>query len=277
MTHGVSLLVPAWNEERRIGATLERYASVLESIGDPFEILVVTDGVTDGTASVARSYAARNVRAHEFPIRLGKGGAVIAGLALTNYDRIGYLDADSPVSASDIRCLIQTLETADAAIGSRRLRGSLFLKNVPFARRVFRVGFNVLTRSVLGLRIRDTQCGAKFFRRSALFPVLKRVRLRGWAFDAAMLFELQSDGRTIVEVPVTWNYDDDSRLPLVQQVPIMMLSVALIRFRGFLRVLRGISPGSCSWFARTFMHLTPERAMIMEGALNEAHLGPPSP
>ncbi len=276
MTRGLSLLVPAWNEERRIGAALERYASVLEATGDPFEILVVTDGVTDRTPSVARSYASRNVRVQEFPIRLGKGGAIIAGVPLTKYDRIGYLDADSPVSSADIHALVRALETADAAVGSRRLRGSMFVKNVPFARRVFRVGFNVLTRSVLGLRIRDTQCGAKFFRRSALLPVLARVRLRGWAFDAAILFELKSAGHTIQEIPVTWNYDNDSRLPLVQQVPIMMLSVGFIRFRSVLRVLRGISPRTCSWFARTFMHLTPERSRIMESALTEMHVVPPT-
>jgi dolichol-phosphate mannosyltransferase len=274
LPEGISLLVPAWNEENRIEATLDRYLTVLESMGKPFEVLVIADGVSDRTAPLARTYEKRGVTVHEFPMRLGKGGAVIAGLAMTKYDTVGYLDADSPVTAEDIRRLIEAIGPADAAIGSRRLRGSTFVRNVPFARRIFRVGFNVMSRSVLGLRIHDTQCGAKFFRRSALIPVLPRIRLRGWAFDAAILFELNRDGRVLQEIPVTWNYNDESKLPLVEQVPLMLLSVFSIRFLSLLKLTERAFPKSTWWFAKTFLERTPEKARVIDGAISGALRGP---
>jgi dolichol-phosphate mannosyltransferase len=270
LSEGISLLVPAWNEERRLAGALDRYLTILDQMGRPFEVLVVCDGVTDRTAEIARGYGHRGVRVHEFPTRLGKGGAVVAGMAMAKYDTVGYLDADSPVTGDDIRRLVDSIATVDAAIGSRRLKGSVFMSNVPFGRRIFRVGFNVMTRSVLGLRVHDTQCGAKFFRRSSLVQVLPRVRLRGWAFDAAILFELNRDQRSIEEVPVTWNYDNDSKLPLAQQVPLMLLSIASIRFLSLLRVAQKVSPRWTWWFMRTFLERTPEKARLIEGAISNA-------
>jgi dolichol-phosphate mannosyltransferase len=274
LPEGISLLVPAWNEERRVAPALDRYLKVLEKLGSPYEVLVVCDGVTDRTAEIARGYSHRGVTVHEFPTRLGKGGAVVAGMAMAKYDTIGYLDADSPVTDADIRRLIGAIGPVDAAIGSRRLRGSVFTKNVPFGRRVFRVGFNVMSRSVLGLRCHDTQCGAKFFRREALLPVLPRIRLRGWAFDAAILFELNRDGRTIEEIAVTWNYDNDSRLPLAQQVPLMLLSIASIRFLSLLGFAQRVAPRSTWWFMTTFLERTPEKARLIEGAISNSVTDP---
>ncbi len=257
MPDGVSVIVPAWNEESRIRAALTRYIEVLRSIGGPYEILVVIDGVQkDRTADIVRGMAADGVRLLEFPQRLYKGGAVLRGLAQAQYSKVGYLDADSPISSDDIRKLIRATDRWDAAIGSRRLPDSVGTGHRPLSRRVFRVGFNSLTRSVLGLPLSDTQCGAKFFRKSSLDRILPDVRLHGWAFDAAILFNLRKGGGTIQEFPVAWNHDPGSKLPLGEQVPVMLMSVFFIRLLSF-RFVRNLPPKWTWWFARNFMKRAP--------------------
>ncbi len=166
------------------------------------------------------------------------------------------MDADSPISNDDIRTLIQATDYVDAAIGSRRHPDSVGTGHRPLSRRVFRVCFNALTRSVLGLPVADTQCGAKFFRKERLDQILPDVRLHGWAFDAAILFNLRRAGGTIREFPVAWNHDPGSKLPLAEQVPIMLLSVFFIRVLSF-RIVRRIPLRWTWWFARTFMKRSP--------------------
>ncbi|MGA7499746.1 MAG: glycosyltransferase [Isosphaeraceae bacterium] len=256
MPNGVSVVVPAWNEEERIGRALKRYLTVLSSIEVPFEVIVVVDGVKDRTAEIARTMTSQGVRVLEIDQRLYKGGAVKRGLQEARFSKVGYLDADSPITNEDILKLIRATDHVDAAIGSRRLPGSVETGHTPLPRRVFRVCFNALTRSVLGLPLSDTQCGAKFFRKERLDQIMPDVRLHGWAFDAAILFNIRRSGGTISEFPVAWNHDPRSKLPLAEQVPVMLLSVFFIRILSF-RVVRHVPQKWTWWFARTFMKRTP--------------------
>jgi glycosyltransferase involved in cell wall biosynthesis len=256
MPNGVSVVIPAWNEERRIGSSLEKYIAALRGTGSPYEIVVVIDGVTDRTAEVSRSYASQNVRVLQFDHRLGKGGALTVGLLDAKYSIVGYLDADSPISSEDIQKLINAIGSTDVAIASRRLRTSVATGGIPLSRRLFRVSFNALTRGVLGLPLTDTQCGAKFFRADALQHVLPLTMLRGWAFDAAILFQLRTAGYRIQEIPVTWGHSSESKLPLAEQVPVMFLSVFFIRLVNIHFVNR-LPKKWTWWFARTFMKRVP--------------------
>lgn len=229
MTEGVSLVIPAWNEEDRIAQTLERLITVLEGSGYEFEIIVVADGVRDRTIDIAKEYAPRGVSTLEFDRRLGKGGAVFQGLGRCRFERIGYVDSDGPVSDADILRLCSALDTADCAIGSRYSPGSISVREQPARRRFLRRGFHGLTRIILGLPLYDTQCGAKLFRAASFWDVAPFVKLRGWAFDAAVLFEMKKHGKIIREIPVRWAHDRGSKLYLPKQVPIMLASIVFIR------------------------------------------------
>ena len=229
MREGVSIVIPAWNEEKRLPQTLERLLPVLESGGHPFEVIVVADGVRDRTVEAATRYASRGVTTLDFADRLGKGGAVFQGFGRCQYDRIGYLDSDGPVSDRDVLRLIRALDVADCAVGSRYSPGSSTTRDQPLRRRVLRQGFHGLTRMILGLPLYDTQCGAKFFRAASFWEIAPRIKFRGWAFDASLLFEMKKRGKVIREVPVEWSHDEGSKLYLPKQVPIMMGSIFFIR------------------------------------------------
>lgn len=230
---GFSLIIPAWNEEARLPSTLDTYLPFLEAFGIPVEIIVVADGVTDRTADVAAEFKPKGVRTLKFDHRLGKGGAVIEGFRSARYDLLGFIDADAPVTAVSVAYAVSELVHADAAIASRRHPQSSAGRRPPFSRAVFSKAWNLLVRAFLGLNFQDTQCGAKFFRREAVMQVLSKVTLTNWAFDTALLFHLQRAGFRIVEVPVSWQADPDTKLNLERVAPAMFLSLIGIRLMSF--------------------------------------------
>jgi dolichol-phosphate mannosyltransferase len=226
---GLSIVIPAWNEEDRLSRTLATYLPALEARAEPFEVIVVSDGVEDRTAEVAGQFADRHVRVLRFATKLGKGGAILAGLKEANYEKVGYLDADGPISPQTMYEMVGDLEQVDCVIASRWLRGASGVGAEPLFNRVAGRAWNFLTRSLLFLPIRDTQCGAKFFRRSVVRPVLKTVTLTNRAFDVDFLYHVRKSGHHVREVPVSWTHDPATRMPVRAAIPIMFLSLLGVR------------------------------------------------
>jgi glycosyltransferase involved in cell wall biosynthesis len=226
---GLSIVIPAWNEEERLGRTLDRYLPALEVRDGPFEVIVVADGVEDRTGEVAESYGHRSVRVLRFPNQLGKGGAILEGIQASQYDSVGYVDADGPILPGDLLALADGLSDFDCMIASRFVEGSRIVDQEPRFRRFAGRLWGSLVRSVLFLKVHDTQCGAKFFRRSSLLPVLKEVAVTNWAFDVSLLYHLAKAKRTIHEQPVTWSHHEDSHLVFRSAAPKMFLSLIGLR------------------------------------------------
>lgn len=246
---GLTIVIPAWNEEERLVRTLDRYLPRLEACGAPFELLVVVDGNADGTSRVARSYAHRGVRLLEFPQKLGKGGAVLAGLRAARYESTGYLDADGPIPPEQMLDLVEALREVDCVVASRWLRGSRILRREPvfnlFAGRVW----NFLVRSLLFLPIRDTQCGAKFMRRSVVLSTLRAVTVTNRAFDVDLLYHVRKAGHHVREVPVTWEHDPKTRMPIGTAIPVMFISLLGVRLMN-LPIGQRVPLGWIRWFHR---------------------------
>jgi dolichol-phosphate mannosyltransferase len=226
---GLSIVIPAWNEEERLGRTLDRYLPALETRTGPFEVIVVADGVEDRTGEVAASYSDHNVRVLHFPTQLGKGGAILEGVRASQYESVGYVDADGPILPEDLLALADGLSCFDCVVASRMMPGSRIVTPEPALRRFAGGVWGSLVRSVLFVPVHDTQCGAKFFRRSALLPILKEVAVTNWAFDASLLYHLARARRTIHEHPVTWSHDENSHLVMRNAAPMMFLSLVGLR------------------------------------------------
>ena len=198
MASRISIVVPAYNEEKLIAGTVRK----LRKIG---EVIVVSDG-TDNTAEKARDAGAYVV---EFSKRLGKGGAIKQGLTIADGDVVGYVDADMPVGIQDLRRLISVIPEYDMAIASR-WKG--LAENYPLFRRMAsRIG-NLSSRVLLGLPFSDTQCGAKFFVRDLVGLALS-VRTDGFSFDMAFLKKSMDEGFSIVEIPVRWRHGERKPRP----------------------------------------------------------------
>jgi glycosyltransferase involved in cell wall biosynthesis len=226
---GVSIVIPAWNEEDRLARTLERYLPALESRGDPFEVIVVVDGVRDRTAEVAARYSDRHVRVLRFPNKLGKGGAVFAGIKVSRYEYVGYLDADGPISPEEMYGMVDYLRDVDCVVASRWIRGANGAGGEPLFNRVSGRGWNLLTRSLLFLPLRDTQAGAKFFKGPVVRSLLRSVTLTNRAFDVDLLYHVRKDGRRVKEVAVQWQHDPATRMPIARAIPVMFVSLVGVR------------------------------------------------
>ncbi len=221
-----TLVIPAYNEEARIGSLLEGIS------GFPGDLIFVCDG-TDATPAVIGAFAddrpSLSIRCLTFPSRLGKGGGIVAGVREASTPYIGYMDADGSTSLSEMERLFDRLATVDGAIGSRWVPGSVLTVRQGLRRRVESRLFNLLVRMLFGLDYRDTQCGAKVFRKEALDAVLPFIRSTGFEFDVELLWRLRQNGYRVEEVPTTWENRDESKVT-TSDAKEMLLGMLRLRF-----------------------------------------------
>ncbi|MCI4324165.1 MAG: glycosyltransferase [Thermoplasmata archaeon] len=248
---GLTLVIPAWNEEDRLARTLERYLPSLESRNLPFEIIVVCDSVGDRTAEVASSYSGRGVRLLTFPQKLGKGGAVLEGMKEAKFAYIGYFDADGPIAPAEMYKLVDALSNVDCVVASRWITGSQVLRQEPWFNLFAGRFWNSLVRAVLFLPVRDTQCGAKVLKASVVRPLLRAVTLTNRAFDVDLLYHVRKSGHSLAEVPVQWDHDPDTRMPIGRAIPVMFLSLAGVRIMN-LPIGRRVPRNLVKWFSDTW-------------------------
>jgi len=219
------LIIPAYNEERRIVSFFDT------TNGFEGELIVVCDG-TDATAEVVEQIAhQRNdlvIRCLRFKERLGKGGGIIAGLAVARAPLVGYVDADGSTSIDELTRLFSLLGPYDGVFGSRWVLGSKLQVQQGLLRQLESRGFNLFIRILFGLRYRDTQCGAKVFKKASIDLILPKMISRGFEFDVELLWRLSEAGFKIGEFPIEWQNIGDSR---VKWRDIIRMLTGLIRIR----------------------------------------------
>lgn len=238
---GLSIIIPACNEQDRIRPTLDAYLRHFEAErGTDLEILVVVNGSTDRTEEIVAGYAAAHpvLRSIVIPERIGKGGAVLRGLREARGRLVGFVDADGATPAEEFSRLAGRIGDAGAVIGSRWIPGAVVSRAQPLARRVFSRSFNLLVRLLFGLRIRDTQCGAKLFRRDALDVILPTLGVSHWVFDVDLLYQIQRAGFAIREEPTVWHDVAGSKLRVASTL--LDVPYALFRLRLLYSPLRGL-------------------------------------
>lgn len=225
----LSLVIPAYNEEKRISRVIDSYSTFLDKKYD-YELLIVCDG-NDNTALIVRGMMADDprIRLLEFPTRQGKGGAIIKGFKESHGELVGFVDSDDSVSPLDFDKLIHSLNGADCVIASRRVKGARISAPQPWGRRLSSKVFNVLINRIFNLGIKDTQCGAKVFKKSILEPLLPLMKTRGFEFDVELLWRIKNADFRIKEVPVEWKHEGGSTFSL-KYSGIMFLNLLKLRF-----------------------------------------------
>lgn len=231
----LTIVIPAYNEARRIGPTLQRVQAYIQSKSFPVELIVVDDGSTDSTPELLRQAAKESpplqVLRNE-PNR-GKGFSVRRGVLASKGQYVLFTDADlsSPIEETDK--LLAALQSADAAaaIGSRALNRKLIGIPQPWFRDFGGRCFNLVVRLLTGLKLRDTQCGLKLFRRASTIEAFKLQRVQGFGFDPELLFLIERKKGKIVEVPVRWNNDPDTKVHFLSDASKMVIALITLRFR----------------------------------------------
>lgn len=223
----LDLVFPAHDEERRIGATLDRYRAALS---DPeVRFVVALDGCRDRTADVVRRHAAADSRVVclELP-KLGKGGVLIEAFRRCDADIVGFVDADGATPPADLDRLVAEVATggADLAVACRRHPAAVTPGRRPLARRATSAGFAAVARALFRLPVADTQCGAKVATRALLDTALPLLSSRDFLFDVDLLVVADRLGFRTAEVPAIWLDQRGSKVRAGSDARRMLLSAA---------------------------------------------------
>ena len=228
-----SIVIPAYNESARIGATLESVLGCVRDNDWNAEVIVVNDGSTDNTAAIVESFAATHpyLRLIDNPGNRGKGYSVRNGMLQASGSIVMFTDADlsSPMEEA-VRLFSAIRQGSDIAIGSRWLERKRQTIQQPLYRRFFGRCFNAVTRTVMNLPFADTQCGFKAFTRQAAQTVFQLQRIERWGFDPEILFIAIKRGYSIREVAVTWGHDERSRISYLKDGLKMLEELLYIRW-----------------------------------------------
>ena len=243
----LSIIIPAHNEERRIGATLQDYTSFFDDLTKrgmlDYEIIVVLNACKDKTKDVVKKHQTARIKILEF-IQAGKGFAVIEGfkdaLARDN-DIIGFVDADMATPPDEYLKLVQAIEGYDVTIADRYLPASVIIPRPTIARLFAKRLFNFLTRCLLFLPYHDTQCGAKVFRQDVLREIIPSLSMSQWAFDVELLYVARKQGYLVKPVATRWFDKEYSKINFWKAGPGMALGVIRLRiinsaFRGLMDI-----------------------------------------
>ena len=200
----LSVVIPAFAQEKTIGADLVRVQETIDEISDDYEILVVVDGEVDKTPERARAVAGPRTRIEVIRENRGKGYAVRYGVAQSDGSIVGFIDAGEDIDPAGIETAARLVDSgaADLAVGSKRHPRSQV--KYPLGRQVYSRGYQLLCRILFNLNVRDTQVGIKFMTREVADRVIPYLRTDGFAFDVELLALAQRRGfRRIEECPIT--------------------------------------------------------------------------
>ena len=233
----LSLVIPARNEEARLPSSLEQALEFVQGQSYATEVLIVDNGSCDRTLEIARAFAARHAqfRVLEEPLR-GKGQAVKRGMLAAEGEYRFMCDADFSMPITEVnRFLPPALVGSEVVIASREAPGAVRYNEPPYRHLVGRV-FNTLIRLIALPGLDDTQCGFKCFHGAAAEDLFRRQILSGWSFDVEVLYIARRRGYRIVELPIPWYFNSNSKISVVRDSLRMLLDLFTIRLNG----LRGV-------------------------------------
>lgn len=232
----LSIIVPSFNEELRLPATLERIAAYLNASTRSTEVLVVDDGSTDRTAEVAGSFADRmaNLRVLKNGTNRGKGYSVRHGMMEARGENVLFTDADLSAPIEEADKLLAALPQFDVAIGSRAMNRELIEVHESLFREFAGIVFNRIVRIVLWLPFVDTQCGFKAFRRERCHIIFEQQRIERFGFDPELLYLARHHGLKATEIPVRWSHSPATKINMMRDSIQMFVDVFTIRWNAIL-------------------------------------------
>lgn len=230
-----TLIIPAYNEEERIEKVVDTYGPYFEKqFQDKFEFLIIVNNSSDRTVEVVEKLSKKHkyLRWANFDYYTGKGGALIEGFKIAKGEVIGFVDSDLAVVPDQYMKLFSKIDTNDVVIASRWVKGAKVLKRedmkVVIAGRVY----NLIVRLLYGLKVRDTQCGGKIFRRKLMEKIIPKLRVKGFGIDLDLLYKSKNAGARIYELPITWSHiEEGSKTRVVNSSKMMFKELFITKFK----------------------------------------------
>ncbi len=228
----ISIIIPTYNEEDRIGISLQKLTDFLKNFHKEVEVIVVDDASTDNTLEDARKFDGeiKNFKILRLQKNLGKGWAVQQGFLASKGNLVLFTDADFSTPIEEIYKLIKKIDEGyDIAIGSRALDRSMVKHRQNPIREYMGRAFNILVQLLTVRGIADTQCGFKIFNRAKTEDIFKNQRILDFGFDVELLYLAEKKGLKIAEVPVLWYNDPRSSVNPIKDSALMFIDLIKIR------------------------------------------------
>ncbi|MFC1745972.1 dolichyl-phosphate beta-glucosyltransferase [Candidatus Riflebacteria bacterium] len=242
----ISVVIPAYNEEKRLLPTLQKVFAYLNNNFKSFEILVVDDGSKDGTARIVQDYAKvqSSTKLLQYPppaANRGKGGAVRFGVLNATADLILFYDADGATPIEELERLIPVIKQdgADVAIGSRAKKSEDTVVEKKQYRHIIGSTFNFLVQTFFLKGIEDSQCGFKLFKNSVAKELFALGKIDGFSFDVEILYLAGKQGYKVIEIPVNWVDQEGSKVNVFVDSPKMLWQMILIKIRDIFGAYKG--------------------------------------
>jgi glycosyltransferase involved in cell wall biosynthesis len=228
----LSIIIPSFNEELRLPATLGRIAGYIRERRPNTEVIVVDDGSTDRTAAVAESWKDKitQLRVLGNGTNRGKGFSVRHGSLEARGDIILFTDADLSAPIEEAEKLLGVMQSCDVAIGSRAVDRGLIEVHESLFREFAGIVFNRIVRVILWLPFVDTQCGFKAFRRERCQIIFEQQTVERFGFDPELLYLARHHGLSIKEVPVRWSHSPATKINMFRDSAMMFVEVFMIRW-----------------------------------------------
>jgi len=225
----LSIIIPAYNESERIKQSLEAACDYLKSAGYKYEIIVVDDGSTDDTVTIASKFGDK-VNVLKQPKNMGKGAAVRRGMLAAKGDMRIFTDADFSTPIYEIEKIIKIITAgADICIGSRALDPSMIKEHQPFYREFMGKTFNKFVQALFFKGISDTQCGFKGFTKAAADEIFPKAKINGFSFDVELLYLASKAELSVEQVSVEWYNDARSKVNPIKDSLMMLLELFRIK------------------------------------------------
>jgi len=232
----VSIIVPAFNEARRIADSIQQIDAFVRRAAFSLEVLVVDDGSSDNTADVVKRSNGKRLRLVQNDRNRGKGYTVRQGVRAASGQYVLFTDADLSAPIEELNKLLDVAlkEGVDVVIGSRALDRTYIEKHQSRFREFGGLMFNFMVRLLLGLQLYDTQCGFKLFHRERSRKVFDKQTTFGFGFDAELLFLAKRNGLKIREIPVRWSHAEGSKVNLMRDGFRMFFDLVRIRWNAII-------------------------------------------
>lgn len=231
----LSLIVPAYNEEKIIKENLKKIVNYLSGQEYNWEIIVVDDGSKDKTSKIVEGLINPRIRLIKLIKNSGKGAALREGMVDAIGDYVVFSDADLSVPIDSLSLFIEKLkEGSDVVIGSRRTKGSKIIKHQPFLRETMGRFYTLLSKMVTRAKISDFTCGFKGFSAKAAHKIFSKSLIDRWSYDVEILYLAKKFGFRISEIPVSWINREETRVSLGSAITTSFTDLIGIRFNDIL-------------------------------------------
>ena len=231
----ISVVIPAYNEEKRIGPTLKKIIKYLKNNFVNFEIIVVDDCSIDNTANIIFKYKKNNVKYLKNKKNMGKGFSVKRGLLSAKYSLVLFSDSDLATPIEELEKFKNYIKNYDIVIASRNLKDSLIVVKQPKYRQFMGKIFPLLVNLIVLRGFKDTQCGFKLFKKNVAKKVVSLQTFNRFCFDVEILFIAKKLGYKIKEAPVIWIDKEGSKINPLKDGFFMFIDLFKIRFNNLLK------------------------------------------